>query len=124
MANPEIPGRKFVRYQELRSDYGIPFTRVHIKRLEDQGLFPQRVHPGDNGAVSWFSNELADYMEAKAAARDVVSTTAPAAANVETSTSDIAPIAPDRKGIGHRDASPPHARLARAPKTTPITASK
>jgi prophage regulatory protein len=72
MTRPEVTGRKTGRrlldYQALK-ERGIPWTRVHLGRLEAAGKFPQHIDVGDN-SIAWFEDEIDDFLEQKAAARD------------------------------------------------------
>ena len=69
---PEVTGKKTGRrlldYQALRAR-GIPWSRVHIARLEAARKFPLHINLGEN-SVAWFEDEIDDFLEAKAAARD------------------------------------------------------
>jgi prophage regulatory protein len=60
-------GRRLVPYPGLK-ERGIPFTRVHLRRLEDADKFPQHIDLGEN-TIAWFEDEIDDYLEQKAAAR-------------------------------------------------------
>jgi prophage regulatory protein len=60
-------GRRLVQYAGLKSR-GIPFTRVHLRRLEAAGKFPRHIDLGEN-TVAWFEDELDDFIEQKAAER-------------------------------------------------------
>ena len=72
MARPEVAGKKTGRrlldYQALR-ERGIPWSRVHIARLEAAGKFPLHIDIGEN-SIAWFEDEIDDFLQAKAAARD------------------------------------------------------
>jgi len=61
-------GRRLLDYQALR-ERGIPWSRVHIARLEAASKFPQHIDLGAN-SIAWFEDEIDDFLEAKAAARD------------------------------------------------------
>jgi prophage regulatory protein len=69
---PEVTGRKTGRrlldYQAIRAR-GIPWTRVHLARLEAAGKFPLHIDVGEN-TIAWFEDEIDDFIDAKAAARD------------------------------------------------------
>ena len=71
-ARPEVAGRKTGRrlltFADLK-ERGIPWSRVHVGRLETAGKFPQHIDLGEN-SVAWFEDEIDDFLEAKAAARD------------------------------------------------------
>jgi prophage regulatory protein len=71
-ARPEVTGKKTGRrlltYQDLRAR-GIPWSRVHIARLEAVRKFPLHVDLGEN-TVAWFEDEIDDLLEMKAAERD------------------------------------------------------
>jgi prophage regulatory protein len=72
MALPEVTGKKTGRrlldYQALRAR-GIPWSRVHLARLEAAGKFPLHIDVGEN-SVAWFEDEIDDFLEIKAAERD------------------------------------------------------
>ena len=72
MARPEVTGKKTGRrlltYQDLRAR-GIPWSRVHIARLEATRKFPLHIDLGEN-SIAWFEDEVDDFIEAKAAERD------------------------------------------------------
>ena len=61
-------GRRLLTYQDLRAR-GIPWSRVHITRLEAARKFPLHVDLGEN-TVAWFEDEIDDLLEMKAAERD------------------------------------------------------
>jgi prophage regulatory protein len=71
-ARPEAPskktGRRLLDYQALK-ERGIPWSRVHLGRLEAAGKFPMHIHVGDN-STAWFEDEVDDFLEAKALERD------------------------------------------------------
>jgi prophage regulatory protein len=72
MARPEVTGKKTGRrlldYQALK-ERGIPWTRVHLARLEAAGKFPLHIDVGEN-SIAWFEDEIDDFLEVKAAERD------------------------------------------------------
>jgi hypothetical protein len=44
-----------VYYEDLLKDFGIKYSRTHVKRLEDAGEFPPRVKPGKvRGSRFWY----------------------------------------------------------------------
>ena len=63
--------RRFLRFPELKSEKGIPFTRPHVDRLEKAGDFPQRVQLGVH-TVAWVESEIDAYVDAKLADRKSV----------------------------------------------------
>ena len=72
MTRPEATskktGRRLLDYQALR-ERGIPWSRVHIARLEAAGKFPLHIDVGEN-SIAWFEDEIDSFLEEKAAARD------------------------------------------------------
>lgn len=62
---------QFLRFRDLREKKGIPFSRVHIDRLEKAGKFPRRIRFGDNTVV-WGEDEIDAHIAACKAARDGV----------------------------------------------------
>jgi prophage regulatory protein len=72
MARPEPTGKKTGRrlldFQALE-ERGIPWTRVHLGRLEAAGKFPLHIDVGEN-SVAWFEDEIDAFLEMKAAERD------------------------------------------------------
>jgi prophage regulatory protein len=71
-ARPEVtskkPGRRLLDFQALKAR-GIPWSRVHLARLEAAGKFPLHVEIGEN-TVGWFEDEVDDFLELKASERD------------------------------------------------------
>jgi prophage regulatory protein len=71
MARPEVTGkrtgRRLLTFANLKAR-GIPWTRMHIGRLEAAGKFPQHIDLAAN-SIAWFEDEIDDFLEAKAAAR-------------------------------------------------------
>jgi prophage regulatory protein len=72
MARPEVTGRRSGRrlltFADLKAR-GIPWTRMHVGRLEAAGKFPQHIDLGEN-SIAWFEDEIDDFLEEKAAKRD------------------------------------------------------
>ena len=60
---------KVLSFCELKPKKGIPYSRVHLRRLEAAGRFPRRVQLGDN-AVAWIESEIDAWLEERAADRD------------------------------------------------------
>jgi prophage regulatory protein len=67
----KITGRKLLSYDDLRAR-GIRFSRVHLARLEREGLFPQRIRFGAGNFIAWLEDEIDRFLEDRAAARPVV----------------------------------------------------
>lgn len=62
---------RLVTYAELKSAWGIKFSRVHLARLEKDGVFPKRIRLGYT-SIGWLTSELTAYMAKHAAARSEV----------------------------------------------------
>ncbi len=60
---------KVLSFPELKPAKGIPYSRVHLRRLEAAGSFPGRVQLGGN-AVAWIESEIDAWLEERAAERD------------------------------------------------------
>jgi prophage regulatory protein len=71
-SRPEVTGRRSGRrlldYRALK-ERGIPWSRVHIARLEAARKFPLHIDVGEN-SIAWFEDEIDDLLEMKAAERD------------------------------------------------------
>jgi prophage regulatory protein len=61
-------GKKLLSPDDLRA-LGIPYSRVHLDRLERDGLFPQRVRIGGGNFIAWLKDEVDAYVDHLAAAR-------------------------------------------------------
>jgi prophage regulatory protein len=61
-------GVKLLRFPELKSVKGIPYSRVHVGRLEKAQKFPKRVHLSAS-TVAWVESELDDHITAAMATR-------------------------------------------------------
>ncbi len=62
---------RILKFDELKSRKGIPYSRVHIGRLEAQGNFPSRVHLGP-GRVGWVESEIDSWLAERVARRDAI----------------------------------------------------
>jgi prophage regulatory protein len=66
-------GRKFLSYRDLR-DRGIPYSRVHLRRLEKLGCFPRHITLGAGAELhalkAWLLEEIEAWEAARIAARD------------------------------------------------------
>jgi prophage regulatory protein len=60
---------RVLRFPELKERLGIPYSRVHVDRLEKAGQFPRRIKIGVN-SVGWLESELTEWLRARMAARD------------------------------------------------------
>jgi prophage regulatory protein len=90
MTRPEVTGRKTDRrlldYKALR-ERGIPWTRIHLARLEAAGKFPLHINVGES-SIAWFADEIDDFLEAKALERDAKAAALAAKADSSTTDSD------------------------------------
>lgn len=66
-AEPWFPDR-LISSKELRQL--IPYSLMHIWRMEKAGRFPRRISLGPN-RVAWSLSEVADWQEARKAERGV-----------------------------------------------------
>ena len=92
-------------YQALK-ERGIPWSRVHLSRLEAARKFPLHVDIGAN-SVGWFEDEVDDFLEMKAAERD-----AKAQALVDLAEDEVAAQVTERK-LTPLETRPPHLRAKR-----------
>jgi prophage regulatory protein len=64
---------RIYRWPQLREI--VPYSREHIRRLEDRGLFPRKFKlapdTGQNGAVGWDAGEINQWIEDLKASREV-----------------------------------------------------
>ena len=56
-------------FPELKSEKGIPWSRVEIWRKEKAGKFPKRIKLGDR-AIAWIESEIDGWLAERAAERD------------------------------------------------------
>jgi prophage regulatory protein len=47
----------------------VPYSDVHVRRLERQGQFPKRIRLGRNGRIGWSSNEIQAWIATRMADR-------------------------------------------------------
>jgi prophage regulatory protein len=64
----EIRPSKLLVFDELKTEFGIPYTRSYIRKLEAQGKFPKRVLIGDR-RVAWVASEIDAYLKNRIATR-------------------------------------------------------
>jgi predicted DNA-binding transcriptional regulator AlpA len=60
-----------IRYAQLKSELGIPYSRTHIDRLEAESKWPRRfkLSEGSN-YFGWWRREIVDHLARRAAARE------------------------------------------------------
>jgi prophage regulatory protein len=61
---------QLVRYPQLATDFSIPYTRVHLARLERAGRFPIRIRLSEN-VIAWKRDEVESWLQARIQARNV-----------------------------------------------------
>jgi prophage regulatory protein len=60
---------RVILYRELKSRKGIPYSRVHLRRLEAADKFPKSFKLGEN-TIAWDEDDIDQHLAAqKAAAR-------------------------------------------------------
>jgi predicted DNA-binding transcriptional regulator AlpA len=64
-----MTARVFLNLDALRAR-GIPYSTVHLRRLEARGLFPRRIHLGTGNAVAWDEGEITAWQNERLADRD------------------------------------------------------
>ena len=65
--------KRLVTRKELR-EFGVPYSSVHLTRLEKAGDFPKRVHLSQHRVV-WDLSEIEEWYAGKAAQRSGVDNT-------------------------------------------------
>jgi prophage regulatory protein len=60
---------RLLSYDELRPQKGIPYSKVHIWRLEREGKFPKRVPLGES-RHGWIETEIDEWISERAASRN------------------------------------------------------
>ena len=55
---------KLCTWNELKEVYGIPYCRMHIRRLELKGQFPKRVRLGEC-RVAWLAQEVERWIQGR-----------------------------------------------------------
>lgn len=60
-----------VGFDQLNTEYGIRFSRVHLRRLEAQGKFPRRIQVSEK-RVAWLASALETYIANMMASADTV----------------------------------------------------
>ncbi|MEY9634693.1 putative DNA-binding transcriptional regulator AlpA [Bradyrhizobium sp. USDA 4011] len=66
-----MSGKSVVTFKRLRSDFGIPYSRTHLDRLEKAKRFPQsfKLSPYRGSPRVWWVIEVIEYLERCAKAR-------------------------------------------------------
>ena len=59
---------RLLRFPDLKTEKGVPYTRAHLDRLEKDGKFPQRVRLSSR-TVAWVEEEIDAHLAAKLAER-------------------------------------------------------
>ena len=70
-SNDNFKPAKLLRYCDLKEKHGIPFSRRHLRRLEDTGKFPRRIHIGPKTPAR-IESEVDGYLADLMAGRDKV----------------------------------------------------
>jgi len=60
---------RILSFEDLRSEKGIPYSKVHLWRLERDGKFPKRV-PLSQSRHGWLDSEINEWITARMAKRD------------------------------------------------------
>ena len=60
---------RILSFDDLRSEKGIPYSKVHLWRLERHGKFPKRVQLGQS-RHGWLDSEIDDWITARMAERN------------------------------------------------------
>jgi prophage regulatory protein len=98
---------RIYRFPQLKGA-GVPFTRMHIDRLEKRGRFPRRFSYGAN-SVAWVADEVDAWVHDRIAARAPAKVSEPIASPSNGSGGDVAvftayvsagPTPDDPDGIG------------------------
>lgn len=57
--------KSVVTYKRLRPDFGIPYSRVHVDRLEKAKRFPRsfKLAPYRGSPRVWWTHEVTEYLE-------------------------------------------------------------
>ena len=53
---------RFLKYDDLKPEKGIPYSRTHLDRLEKLGKFPRRTRFSKNGMVFWSEDAIDQYL--------------------------------------------------------------
>lgn len=58
--------KRALRYEQLKSEKGIGWSRQYIRRLEKAGRFPYHFNVGPN-TIAWLEEELDAWIDARVA---------------------------------------------------------
>ena len=61
---------RILSFDELRTLKGVPYSKVHLWRLEREGKFPKRVPLGAS-RHGWLESEIDDWLLERMASRNV-----------------------------------------------------
>ena len=66
-----MTGKAVVTFKRLRGQFGVPYSRTHLARLEDVRKFPQSFKLSDfrGSPRVWWSHEVAEFLQNRAKAR-------------------------------------------------------
>lgn len=67
--------KRLVTKKELK-EYGVPYSFVHLKRMEEAGQFPKRIQLSQN-RVAYYLHEVEEWVAARAALRQPASVQTP-----------------------------------------------
>ena len=56
-----MPSERLLTFPELKERMGVSYTRQHLARLEERGLWPKRVQYGP-GRVAWLESEITEHL--------------------------------------------------------------
>lgn len=60
---------RYVTFDQLRNEYGLPWSRTHVRRLERAARFPASVRIGYRTSV-WDAKAVEAWIDARTAQRD------------------------------------------------------
>jgi hypothetical protein len=63
-------GKAVVTFKRLSKDFGIPYSRTHLKRLELTGKFPFSFKLNDfrGSPIVWWEHEIIEFLQSRAKA--------------------------------------------------------
>jgi prophage regulatory protein len=60
--------KRALRYPQLKTEKGVPFTRQYLGRLEKADKFPHHIRLGGN-TVAWLEHEIDQWLDERARSR-------------------------------------------------------